>query len=786
MLLRTLVSFTTVSQKSNCSSKVIATRFPPPVYLEISDLFLPPTREQIPSSQVIPQGLGLVLLFDKVNHSHIVWDAVTGDPVKTILAPHKTGVVAMDISPDGQLLVTLSAAEENEEQFVAVWDIGGESVDPLHVMVLPIQDVQIKVEFHVKSANEFVTTGRKKVVFWCWSGGDLDYNIPMLSREDYANLGTHIGDFMHSVYLPKSNYAVTSTSNGNVILWDSSVEDEELFSENITESPGCSFQHRALVKIVEMNAGSSITLLAAHNSLLAACGADGSVRFYDHDFRIIAWYEDIHAGAIHSLSFAASCDPYTVANTADTSHKEELFYIQNFIISTEAAQVIQVEAATFDEPIPNNRKGQVVLQGCDQRISCVATHPTEAVLLVALESGQIQAWDYEARAVRVIKSLGKKTKPLCIAFRPDGEQVAVGCDNGNIRLLRWSQKRDLGELARFRIDPSVTYTKLAFSPDSLFLATGDTGRHLSLFRFLSEEVGPVDELEVDQGKDKGQPGKGLEPSDGNENRSGWAYIGRYKSHVKPIVDISFSRGVDGEVFLVSIGEDSRIVTYDVSKSCVIDGVLVSGDPVVAERTGTSTTCLLHPPIAGLKEDLIISANDEFKFKLWNANTLTCRKTILGPTYGGPVATAIPIPQQPKGEACIAYACKERVVGLIKLPLSANPEESMGLIAHPGEISAIAPTYNGQKLVTAGGGDLTINLWQVNTETLKRTSEDSYLSLLEGGKEGELYEEIVQYFYYAQIRESPLKNTRPHEVSGNFFFSRNELCDLIIAFPARTN
>ncbi|GLD94181.1 hypothetical protein PINS_up002792 [Pythium insidiosum] len=41
----------------------------------------------------------------------VVWDAVTGNPIKTIFQPHRHGVQAIDISPDALFLVTLSAVE---------------------------------------------------------------------------------------------------------------------------------------------------------------------------------------------------------------------------------------------------------------------------------------------------------------------------------------------------------------------------------------------------------------------------------------------------------------------------------------------------------------------------------------------------------------------------------------------------------------------------------------------------------------------------------------------------
>jgi cilia- and flagella-associated protein 251 len=54
----------------------------------------------------------------------------------------------------------------------------------------------------------------------------------------------------------------------------------------------------------------------------------------------------------------------------------------------------------------------------------------------------------------------------------------------------------------------------------------------------------------------------------------------------------------------------------------------------------------------------------------------------------------------------------QVVGLVKLGLDGNPEKSMGLIAHPREVTALVPTHDGRFVVTAGGSDMTVNLWQV--------------------------------------------------------------------------
>ena len=45
---------------------------------------------------------------------------------------------------------------------------------------------------------------------------------------------------------------------------------------------------------------------------------------------------------------------------------------------------------------------------------------------------------------------------------------------------------------------------------------------------------------------------------------------------------------------------------------------------------------------------------------------------------------------------------------------------MGLIAHPGEISSLSVSGDGNYLITAGGKDLTVNVWKINTQAVQVT------------------------------------------------------------------
>ena len=114
----------------------------------------------------------------------------------------------------------------------------------------------------------------------------------------------------------------------------------------------------------------------------------------------------------------------------------------------------------------------------------------------------------------------------------------------------------------------------------------------------------------------------------------------------------------------------------------------------------------YPSIAGNKEELLVTSNDQYKLKFWNANQKNNRRTVLGPTYGGPLSSMIVVKgrgSSSSGGMYAAYATERKVIGLIKLPLDGNPHRTMGLVAHPSEICSMVASADGAWLMSAGGG-----------------------------------------------------------------------------------
>ena len=80
---------------------------------------------------------------------------------------------------------------------------------------------------------------------------------------------------------------------------------------------------------------------------------------------------------------------------------------------------------------------------------------------------------------------------------------------------------------------------------------------------------------------------------------------------------------------MTLGMDRNLVEYDILNSTEDNLIVMSTDKI--EQSATPVSCAWYPPIN--KEHFLLVANSEYKYKLLNATTKRCRKTLLGPTHG---------------------------------------------------------------------------------------------------------------------------------------------------------
>lgn len=210
--------------------------------------------------------------------------------------------------------------------------------------------------------------------------------------------------------------------------------------------------------------------------------------------------------------------------------------------------------------------------------------------------------------------------------------------------------------------------------------------------------------------------------------------------------------------LYSVGADKYLIEYDV-KASTIDN-LAHSEPMKIEHEVQPTSCIWYP-VDHLKEPILMVATADYKIKLWNVKgeKKICVATFLGPTYGGPINKMLYLKRNEEDQhKYVAYATEKKIAGVIRLPMDGNPNKTMGLIAHPNSISSMTATSDGKYLFTSGADDIgIINMWIVNYEAINeqdRASQDEgnpldiYPNLLEGGKDGQIFRDLKDFFYFA--------------------------------------
>ena len=131
----------------------------------------------------------------------------------------------------------------------------------------------------------------------------------------------------------------------------------------------------------------------------------------------------------------------------------------------------------------------------------------------------------------------------------------------------------------------------------------------------------------------------------------WVYVGSYRAHYKPVVSLTWGgpSTAGGNPRLWSVGEDGYLVEYDIEASSITEGVsLAKRERILHE---CKPTAVAYAPNYGgeyLREGVLIIADDQYKVKVLRtpdtaSESSTCRKTVLGPTYGEPPSIARPPP-----------------------------------------------------------------------------------------------------------------------------------------------
>ncbi|KAK6306381.1 hypothetical protein J4Q44_G00233060 [Coregonus suidteri] len=645
----------------------------------------------------------------------IIWDSFSGIPVRTLFDSHpEGGVAALALSKDSKYLVTVGAGNI---QRVCIWDWTNETEDPLCVTELnPEYGFQKHILFNPNDITQLLSNSESQVLFYTRDKQHLDYIAPDLLDKTFNKV---VGMLSQSVFHWRGLQALSATSAGNLVLWDM-----------VRASSNSRPLIRRAIKLIPLQKD-GITVLTLTDSFIVTGDTLGHVKFYDENFKLISWYSEFNLDPITSISFSKEVPPNSSQGfLEDCTLEAKMFVIRNFVLSTVSSTVVHV----------NTQGGvpQTLLREHCEALHAVACHPQQPVVAMGSHSGILKVWDYERKVSICSRVFEKERHIQCIAYDPQGFYLAVGFASGSVHVLDACTLLSEAE-ERFNYSQDCI-THMTFSPDSLYLATADAGRAVMVFCLYT--------------------GKSMQR---------WKYLGRHHSHYKPIRDLLFGVYLDStQTRLLSLGMDRRLVEYDLQNSNEDELLILSSERI--EQSAVPTCMAWYPPLT--TEDFLLTASDLYKMKLFNSTTKMCRKTLLGPTYGSPVEKMAILPfYKDHGPSAhyMVYITKDKV-GVQILPVDGNPHKSSALICHPTGVSAMACSYDGRYVFTAGGSDCTVLSWEISLNALEAAASLGgkelipFYSLLEGGRDGKLVREMEDYFYYCQLRSQGIDSMEMRQVS----------------------
>ncbi|KAK7194561.1 WD domain, G-beta repeat [Novymonas esmeraldas] len=470
-------------------------------------------------------------------------------------------------------------------------------------------------------------------------------------------------------------------------------------------------------------------------------------------------------------------------------------------------------------------------------IRCMRFDPAGKRLVVGFTNGVIKVLDADTleaeQTIRPASSTssgpGDETANAAAATATTGQPASSSSAIGKSKQSVAEQQQQQSVVRK----PAASVEEICFSPDGLFMATATDDGAVGLYERVNTTGAAAK--------------KGVE----------WQLVGHHKTHRAAICGLHFGahaiNGMEQGLRLLSVGADKRLIEYDLVDSSPETGLLLrTAHKLSQESTPTGFTWLpggcslldaasqprdffesndnnhndddddcgsggggAHGKSSGRSAgaggaaaaggeahdvlDALLVATREYKFQVYLSNwSRQCVKTVLAPTFGGPVTRMAVVPVAPPSKAatasttvappshCLVYATKEKVVGLAQLPLRGDPCGSIGLLAHPGAITSMVTSYDGAFAFTAGGADQGVMQWRIRGDCIVSPSEwaavvqcrerggvplPHLVGAVEGGADGELMKEVVDYFYYAQIRAQGEETTAKRVLLGAIPFAQ---------------
>ncbi|XP_060810779.1 cilia- and flagella-associated protein 251 [Amyelois transitella] len=713
----------------------------------------------------------------------IIWDSTDYFPQKTLFSPHgNTKLSKVALSADAKYLLTLGY-KDKACLYWWIWSFGLDEPHAKAEIDLPREAV-ITMDFNPQLSEQFLLLTKNDI--WIGvSGKVFVIERGVLKETDYYQLkirkvdrppSSEAGKLTCFTFVKDTSQILVATSRGYVLIYGYSIEFQE-------QSQPSSHDNLKFVKLFKLEK-CRINVIKSIDGLIATGNNGGEIHFYDQQLKLLYWVHGFQPDCVKNLSFNISPRSYRIFDPkcgklcpcwdkvvmekdletglvkqkllkqklpADATTGGKPVVIRDFIVCTKN------EGVAFADFLVE--KLHTVLDNKPAYALALSVHPEKPFVSLGYHDGNVELLNFVQHAVFARLNLREFYKIVippkddsingnyeitvpeisvtCLKFSPTGLHLACGLNTGELIFLDPTTLNILTKTP-FR-DTKYAIQQITYSCDSLTMALADEGKTVCVYKYDCDSYR-------------------------------WYFVGKHRAHYKNVNTINFLpfKNEGDEYKLISLGADRIMVEYDIAKSSDEYLEIYSLDRM--DQTAVPLGAIpwpnppdLDPEICRTDLQLMLVANDEYKYKVLNANTTMTMATVLGPRYDSPVRRLQLISRVEKDENTQAetnlqyliFATKN-VIGLQKMPLDGNPWKHVGLLGHPVKVIEMCFREDSGTLFTIGSRDSTMCQWSANYRSVESTTKlgggdlDPYYCLVENGRPGWLFQEIRDLFYYIQI------------------------------------
>ncbi|WP_017582758.1 WD40 repeat domain-containing serine/threonine protein kinase [Nocardiopsis valliformis] len=246
---------------------------------------------------------------------------------------------------------------------------------------------------------------------------------------------------------------------------------------------------------------SAVSYSPSGEFLATACW-DGGVRLWSADSRDLVTRYKGHRGPVYALAF--SSDGASIA-TASADRSVKLWdtfsgrrlgshayrgAVTSVVFSPDSQMLAVAEEDRGASLLSLSGAWSAALEGGGTEVNAVAFTADGAVLAAGTRGGDVVLWDVHLGVQ--LHSFAHPGPVMSVTFSPNGN-IAVGCENGSVRLWDLASESDTSETRYLDLlGHEEAVGSVAFSPDGAVLATGGDDHKAVVWDTVSFE--PVTEL----------------------------------------------------------------------------------------------------------------------------------------------------------------------------------------------------------------------------------------------------------------------------------------------------